>query len=122
MNILASFAAAAVAVALVAFASPAQATGGLVCRTAGARPIILSMGLGHVPGSPLLMTRLVDSGRNVPVSPAQWWFDDEELRVLLIGPSALKQELLLRATRHGRTYDGNVWRDGKRRWVRCREG
>jgi len=35
---------------------------------------------------------------------------------------AQKQEMLLRATRHGRTYDGNVWRDGKRRWVRCREG
>ena len=116
------FAPLAVAAALIAFAAPAHATGGLVCRTAGARPIELSVGLGHVPGSPILQTRLLDAGRNVPVSAAQWWLDDKEVRLLLIGPNALKQELLVRASRNGRTYDGNLWRGGQRRWVRCREG
>ena len=119
MNILAPFAA---AVALIGFATPTHATGGLVCRTAGAKPIELSMGFGHVPGSPLLSARLLDGGRVVPVSAAQWWLDNKEVRLVLIGPNALKQELLLRATRNGHTYDGSVWRNGQRRWVRCREG
>jgi hypothetical protein len=110
------------AAAVISFAAPAHATGGLVCRTAGARPIEVSVGFGHVPGSPLLTTRLLDAGRNVPVTAAQWWFDDTELRLILIGPNAVKQELLLRATRNGRRYDGSVWRGGHRRWVRCREG
>ena len=110
------------AAAVVSFAAPANATGGLVCRTAVARPIEVSVGFGHVPGSPLLTSRLLDTGRNVPVTAAQWWFDDKELRLILVGPNALKQELLLRATRNGRTYDGIVWRGGHRRWVRCREG
>ena len=119
MNILAPFAA---AVALIGFATPAHATGGLACRTAGGSPIELSLGFGHVPGSPLLLARLLESGRNVPVSAAQWWLDSKEVRLFLVGPNALKQELLLRATRNGHTYDGSVWRDGQRRWVRCREG
>ena len=109
------------AVAAVTFAAPAHATGGLVCRTAGARPIEVNVGFGHVPGSPLILTRLVDGGRVVPVTAAQWWLDDKEVRLLLIGPNALKQEALLRARRNGQTYDGSLWRDGKRRWVRCRE-
>ena len=119
MRFLASLAA---TIALIGFAAPAHATGGLVCRPAGARPILLSIGFGHVPGSPLLLTQLIDAGRSVPVSAAQWWLDDKEVRLVLIGPNALKQELLLRATRHGHAYDGNVWRGGQRRWVRCREG
>jgi hypothetical protein len=51
--------------------APAQATGGLICRTAGARPIELSLGFGHVPGSPLIGVRLLDAGRKVPVTAAQ---------------------------------------------------
>ena len=102
-------------------ASPAHATGGLVCRTASARPIIVSMGFGHVPGSPLILTRLTDAGRNVPVSAAQWWLDNREVRLILIGANAMRRELLLRASRNGHTYDGSVWRGGRRHWVRCRE-
>ena len=106
---------------LLLFSTPSHATGGLVCRTVGAKPIELSVGFGHVPGSPLILTRLVDTGRNVPVSAAQWWLDNQEVRLLLIGSNAMKQELLLRAKRNGYTYDGSIWRSGKRRWVRCRE-
>ena len=102
-------------------ATPAHATGGFLCRTAGARPIELAVGFGHVPGSPLILTRLNDNGRNVPVQSAQWWFDDREMRLLLIDPEARQQQLLLKARRNGRAYDGTVWRSGQRRWVRCRE-
>ena len=109
------------AVAALGLAAPAHATGGLVCRTAGARPIMVSLGFGHVPGSPLILTQLTDSGSNVPVTAAQWWLDNQEVRILLISPGAQKQELLLRAKRNGYVYDGALWRSGKRRWVRCRE-
>jgi hypothetical protein len=110
----------ALPLALVA-AAPADATGGFVCRTAGARPIQVSVGFGHVPGSPLILTRLTDSGRNVAVQAAQWWLDNDEMRLLLIDPGARGQQLLLKARRNGFTYDGSVWRSGQRRWVRCRE-
>src|SRR5688500_8504741 len=87
-------------------ATPAQATGGFVCRTAGARPVEVAVGFGHVPGSPLIISRLLDQGRQVPVSNAQWWLDNSELRVLLISPDAHRQEVLVRATRKGHVYDG----------------
>lgn len=102
-------------------AVPAQATGGFLCRTAGARPIEVALTIGHVPGSPLVSARLMYSGRNVPAQSAQWWLDDKELRLLLIDPGARQQQLLLKARRNGRAYDGTVWRSGQRRWVRCRE-
>jgi hypothetical protein len=107
--------------ALAGIATPAQATGGFVCRTAGSDPVEVAVGFGHVPGSPLIVTRLLDRGGEVPVAEAQWWLDNSELRVLLISPDALRQEVLVRATRNGHVYDGSLWRGGKRRWVRCRE-
>jgi hypothetical protein len=107
---------------LIGFAAPAHATGGYLCRTAGPLPIEVSVGFGHVPGAPLISTRLIDAGRLVPTTSAQWWLDDSDLRLLLISPSAEREELLLRARRNGFHYDGTIRRDGKRRWVRCREG
>jgi hypothetical protein len=107
--------------ALIAAATPVHATGGLVCRTAGARPIALSLGFGHVPGSPLILVRMTDAGRNVPVTAAQWWLDNREVRTVLIDANAMTQELLLHARRDGYVYDGSLWRGGRRRWVRCRE-
>jgi hypothetical protein len=107
---------------LLAVSAPAHATGGLVCRTAGARPIEVAVGFGHVAGSPLISARLLDNGRNVPVSRAQWWLDQSEVRLLLVDPQASQRELILRARRSGQVYDGNLWRGGHRRWVRCREG
>ena len=105
-------------------ASPAIATGGFVCRTAGARPIQVSVGFGHVVGAPLLrdVTRLTDNGRNVPVTAPQWWFDGTELRLLLADPAGMRREAIVKARRNGHVYDGNIWRGGKRHWIRCREG
>ena len=107
---------------MLAFAVPAKATGGLVCKTAGADPISVSLGFGHVPGSPLISARLVDNGQAVPVEQAQWWLDEHEMRLILIGPEALREEVRIRAERNGDTYDGSIWRNGVHRWVRCREG
>jgi hypothetical protein len=108
---------------LLAFATPAQATGGFVCRTAGEHPIEVSIGFGHAPGASLIAsaTRLLDNGRQVPVIAPQWWLDGSELRLLLADPSAMRRELILKTKRNGPTYDGSLWRNGKRRWVRCRE-
>jgi hypothetical protein len=105
-------------------ATPAQATGGFVCRTAGAQPIEVSIGFGHAPGAPLISsaTRLLDNGRSVPVTAPQWWLDNAELRLLLSDPSAMRREAIIKAKRKGGVYDGSLWRGGQRRWVRCREG
>lgn len=108
----------------VLVASPAYATGGYVCRTAGARPIEVSLGFGHSPGAPLIATatRLRDNGRTIPVIAPQWWLDNKELRLLLADPTAMHRELILKTKRNGPFYDGSIWRLGQRRWVRCREG
>ena len=109
---------------LLLVATPAHATGGMVCRTAGPRPIEISIGFGHAPGAPLLAdaTRLTDNGGNVPVTAPQWWLDDSELRILLADPGAMRREAIVKARRKGQVYDGSLWRGGTRRWVRCREG
>lgn len=109
------------ALLVFAVATPAHASGGLTCRTAGAAPVEVSLGFGHVAGSPLIARRLLDRGRAVPVEDAQWWLDDRELRLLLISPDAQREEAKIIAVRNGRTYDGSLWRNGARRWVRCRE-
>ena len=108
--------------ALLGLAGPAQATGGLVCRTAGVAPVEVALGFGHVPGAPLIATRLSDRGGQVPVTAPQWWLDQNEVRVVLVAPQALREEARIHARRNGHTYDGSLWRDGKQRWVRCREG
>ena len=111
----------AFAALLVSLPAAAHATGGFTCRTAGERPIEATVGFGHVAGSPLILTRLTDNRRAVPVRSAQWWLDDRELRLILTDPNAQRREVIVKARRNGRTYDGDLWRGGKRHWVRCRE-
>ena len=108
---------------MLALAAPAQATGGFVCRTAGPQKVEVSVGFGHAPGAPLITTatRLVDNGRNVPVIAPQWWLDDSELRILLADPGAMRREAIIKTRRKGHAYDGSLWRNGRRSWVRCRE-
>lgn len=111
------------AIALLAISAPAHATGGLACRTAGPRPIEVALGFGHVPSAGLFMARLVDNGREVPVSAPQWWMRASELRLALTSKDALREELILRAQWNdaSKSYDGSLWRAGRKRWVRCRE-
>lgn len=111
------------ALTLLLFALPtaASATGGFTCRTAGPRQIEVSLGFGHVAGSPLILTRLLENRRGVPVRSAQWWLDDRELRLVLTDPNAQRREVIVKARRNGQTYDGDLWRGGRRHWVRCRE-
>lgn len=107
---------------LIVAASPAHATGALVCRTAGANPIEVAMVIGHMAISSVVSARLGDEGRDVPVIIAQSWLDPDEVRLDLVDGNAIRHELRIRARRNGDVYDGSLWRNGKRRWVRCREG
>ena len=106
---------------LVALASPALATGGMTCRTAGARPITVSLVIGHTAVPAIVSARLTDNGRVIPVTVAQAWLDTNELRLDLVDPNAMRREARLIARSNGGHYDGSIWRGGKRRWVRCRE-
>ncbi len=109
-------------IAALGLAAPAHATGGLLCRTAGARPIDLRLVISHTAVPAVVSARLIDNRRDVPVALAQSWIEPDEVRVDLVDRNAQRHELRLRARKNGRVYDGSVWRGGKRHWVRCREG
>jgi hypothetical protein len=102
-------------------AAPAHATGGMTCRTAGARPVEVGLVISHTVIASVVSARLRDGETVVPVDVAQAWLDPNELRLDLVDPNALRHELRLRTKRHGATYDGTLLRGGKQRWVRCRE-
>jgi len=106
----------------LAIATPARATGGLVCRTAGARPVEAWLVISHTAVPSVVSARLADRGRDVPVKVAQSWLEQNEIRIDLTNGNATRHELRLRAKLNGSTYDGSLWRNGVRRWVRCREG
>ncbi|HET9459375.1 MAG TPA: hypothetical protein VFO51_05285 [Sphingomicrobium sp.] len=110
----------ALSLAFVA-ASPAYATGGMTCSTAGPRPIDVQLVIGHTVVSNVVQARLTDGGRDIAVTVAQAWLEPNEIRLDLTDPNAERHELRLRARRRGEAYDGSLWRGGKRRWVRCRE-
>ena len=109
------------ALPLTLLATPAFATGGLICSTAGPRPIDVAAVVSHTAVSAVVSARLMDGGRQVPVAIAQSWLEPSEFRLDLTDRNATRHELRLRVKRSGRTYDGSLWRGGKRRWVRCRE-
>lgn len=106
---------------LLAAASPAHATGGMTCKTAGPKPVEVSLVIGHTAGSPLVSTRMSERGKAVQVRAAQWWLDASELRLLLVDPQVMRSELMLKVRKNGRYYDGTLVRSGRSRWVRCRE-
>ena len=109
-------------IAALVLATPAQASGGLVCRTAGNSPIEVALVISHTAVSAAVSARLNDDGRDVPVSLAQSWLEPNEVRLDLVDKNAVRHELRLRTKRNGDVYDGSLWRHGKRHWVRCREG
>jgi hypothetical protein len=106
----------------LAITTPAQATGGLICRTAGTKPVEAWLVISHTAVPAVVSARLSDNGRDVPVNVAQSWLEPNEVRIDLTDANAMRHELRLRAKINGRVYDGSLWRSGIRRWVRCREG
>lgn len=110
--------------ALLLTSAPAHATGGLICSTAGNRPFQLSLVISHTAVPSIVSARLIDNGSEVPVATAQSWLDTGEVRIDLTDRNAMRHEARLRAIRRQgtRSYDGSLWRGGRRHWVRCREG
>jgi hypothetical protein len=106
---------------LLAAAAPAHATSGMTCRTAGAKPVEVTLVIGNTTGSPLVSGRLVDNGSAIEVRAVQWWLDSSELRLLLVDPQATRAEVTIKAKKNGRFYDGSLVRAGRSQWVRCRE-
>lgn len=106
--------------ALVA-ATPAYATGGLTCSTAGPSAIELNLVIGHNAVPAVIQARLTDNGREVAVSLAQSWIERGHILVDLVDPNVEHHELRLSVRAKGDHYDGSLWRSGKRRWVRCSE-
>ncbi|HET9336955.1 MAG TPA: hypothetical protein VFO12_11195 [Sphingomicrobium sp.] len=105
-------------------AAPAQATTGLICSTAGKAPIQLALAISHTAVPAVVSARLTDNRRDIPVVTAQSWFDQSEIRLDLVDRNAMRHEARLRATWRAasKSYDGSLWRNGTRRWIRCREG
>ena len=83
----------------------------------------MRLGFGHVPSASLFLAQLADDGHDVPVTASQWWMRKSELRLALVAKDAIREELILNARWAGtsRSYDGALWRSGRKRWVRCRE-
>jgi hypothetical protein len=109
------------AFAILAAPTSASATGGLECKTAGPHPLRIVVGFGHVTGAPLILVRLEDDGLDIAVTAPQWWFDRSGVRLLLVDKDGLREELLLNAATRRGHWDGSVWRNGRKRWVRCYE-
>jgi len=106
----------------ILLARPAHATGGLICATAGQDRIYVALVISHTAVPSVVSARFSERGRDLPVTTAQSWLDEKEIRLDLVDRNASRHEARLRAVRNGSAYDGSIWRHGKRRWVRCREG
>ena len=106
-----------------AMSSPAKATGGLLCRTADAQPLEVSLGFGHVPAAGLFRAELRDGDRKIVVDATQWWMQGNELRLAMRHKSTFEMAAVVIANwnEKARAYDGSIWRNGRKRWVRCRE-
>lgn len=110
----------AVPAALI-LAVPAHATGGVTCATAGSNRVEMSAVISHTAIPSVVSARLTDGGRGVPVRVAQSWLTPTQFLIDLVDPNAMRHEMRLSVRKNGRTYDGSLWRGGKRHWVRCRE-
>jgi hypothetical protein len=86
---------------MLLIATPAYATGGLVCRTAGTHRIEVALVISHTVVSSAVSARLTENGRDTPVRIAQSWFEPSEIRLDLVDPQAQRHELRLRAPRNG---------------------
>lgn len=110
-------------IAVATLASPAQATGGYMCKTADGSEVAIAVGYGHVPGAPLIGGHLWVKDKKVPVATPQWWLDRSELRLVLTDEQAMNTLATVRAewNDQNHSYDGTVEWQGKKRWIRCYE-
>ena len=109
------------ALPLLALAGPAHATGGFLCKTAKSPEIEIAVGFGHVPGAPIVAKRLRVDGKEVAAEMPQWWLNDDEMNLQMITPDAMESLLVMRTTRKGWNYDGQVIYRGRTHWIRCKE-
>ena len=102
---------------------PAHATGGLRCETAGDEPLQIALEFGHVPSAALFLAKLTENGEEVSVDATQWWMQEDEVRLALVSKIRHETALLMKAKWNPSTlsYDGSIWRNGRKLWVRCRE-
>jgi len=105
----------------VVAATPAHATSGLTCTSAGPNPIEVGLVIGNNAVPAVGQARLYENGRDIPVSLAQSWIEGGTIRVDLTDPNVERHELRLSVTSKGDVYEGSLWRGGKRHWVRCEE-
>ena len=61
--------------------------------------------------------------QQIAATASQWWMSGTELRLALVSPDAITEELILIASLYRATNscDGSVSRAGRKRWARCRE-
>ena len=115
------------AIAALAFATPALATGGFECRATDRSGLAVAGVLGHGIASPLVSARLVEGGRTLSttgdrpaLSIAQSWIDSREIRLDLVDPNATRFEARLRARIMLRNQGtGTLVRKGRTHPVRC---
>jgi hypothetical protein len=110
---------------ILSTASPALATGGFDCRSADGG-IALAGTVGHTIVSPLVGARLTVGERTLstigdpaPLAIGRSWIDEDEIRVDLVDPQAMRVEAALRVVRAGRSWTGTLIRDGTAYPVRC---
>ena len=108
---------------LLVLGAPANATGGMTCRTAGPQIVEINLGFGHVPSAGLFLSRLSLDGKEIEVEAPQWWMNGVELRLALVSRLTGDNVAILKATWNETThsYDGTLEREKHKRWIRCRE-
>jgi len=106
---------------LVAAAPPAHATAGMSCQTGGREPVEVELVISRTIAAALVSASLIDNGKLVETSMAQWWLDGSEIRLILTDPNAEREELVLKARRRGEVYKGRIARNGRSRPIRCEE-
>ncbi len=115
----------AITAALLAFSSPALATGGFECRPLGGTGPVLNLVLGHTISPRPISVTLRDGDRTIPTSLGQSWIDGQILWLDLLDPQALRFEGRLRARfqprMRGRPAIGTLVRGGRSYRMRCIE-
>ena len=107
---------------LALVAGPAAATGGMVCQTASGPATTLSFTIGHGEANGVVAVSRLTGGRWAPAHLGQAWISGQEFKADLTDPNRTRRLARIETSRKGVTYDGAIVENGRRRWIRCREG